>query len=959
MSETLVDPNEQGIVSMGSVPSLQSTLMGYGLSGLTVLLAFAVKLLLDLRIANDQAPYLLFSAAVMVSAWSSGFGPGIFALVLSSAVGSFFFVEPKFLPTIDDVGAAIDFILFNLQGILIVVLCERFHRIRRTANNSMVHARESLQAHWESESRFQRLIESGLIGVYTTDHHEGTRIFEANDAFLDLIRADRSDLESGRLDERGLVTTTGHRTLEEAYGQIWTQGRCRPYEAVWRRRDGSTVPVYVSSLRLDETGLLTTSFVLDLTERKRIERELLQAKESAERAQELAERSSQAKTLFLAKVSHELRTPLNAIMGMTQLTMEESLPANTRASLETVAESSQVLLDLVNDLLDHASIESSQAALDPSEFAIRTMLEQLVRSVALRTGNRDVEIILDADFHLPEVVIGDELRIRQVLSNLLTNAIKYTERGEVLLRIDVDDIASERFRVNFAVIDTGIGIPPEKLNEIFEPFTQVDRWITRRQGGVGLGLTIARQLVRMMGGELRVESQPGSGSTFRFTIPLSKPRQVTPTEGMPAAELDGLRVLVIEDNASNSAMLQAMLSHLGLVVEVSSDADAAMRILQQTHEDRKPFACLLVDVGLPDADGLQMIERIRDDKGVTCPILLMSPLANRRHLIPRLDAIAPAQILDKPVTRKATVEALQTVLWGEGTTQTKSENQSPFDMLEAPLNVLVVEDTPASQNLVRTVLTRHGHRVEVVGDGQEAVERARSGEFHVILMDIQLPILDGVQATRLIRIHETEEAHRTPIIAMTAHDPTNRRQHYRMVGMDDYLAKPLEITKLLRTVERHGRDAQHRCSGSNALPHADPRSDYDPVESSDGSGLSQDDTPQPSRSRDPFVLDRDEILSRFEHDRLLCRDMIQFFIDDFPGMIQEMEVASKSGDAPALRAAAHKFKGLVGNFGETPVKRRAIEIEDRAEHGRLPTLEEIGRLRPLSEQLIAILERAF
>jgi signal transduction histidine kinase/CheY-like chemotaxis protein/HPt (histidine-containing phosphotransfer) domain-containing protein len=644
-------------------------------------------------------------------------------------------------------------------------------------------------------------------------------------------------------------------------------------------------------------------------------------------ATRVAEEASQAKSEFLANVSHEIRTPLNGIIGMTELALDTPLSSEQHEYLSMAKNSADALLAILNDILDFSKIEMRKLDLERIPFSLRDHLADLVKPLALRAEQKGLELVCHVLPDVPHAATGDPGRLRQVLVNLIGNAIKFTERGQILVQVQVESRSPDRFTLHYFVSDSGIGIPPEKHHTIFEPFKQADGSTTRRFGGTGLGLSISSSLVDMMGGRIWVDSAPHEGSSFHFTVALGV-TDVRP-EAM-ALDLVGVRVLVVDDNAVNRRVLHDLLRRWKMLPVAVDSAAAAMRTIAAAHDQQQPFALVLLDAHMPDVDGFAAARAIRSDPTFGTATIMMLSSSGQHEEVARCAAIGIAHHLTKPVDQRDLLSAITRVLAHELPARASvPAAMLPTDLPDRRLNVLIAEDNVVNQRLAASLLERRGHRVTIAANGREAVQAAAHGQFHVVLMDVQMPEMGGFEATAAIRAREasTPDQH-LPIIAMTAHAMKGDRERCLAAGMDEYVTKPLDSRRLCAVVEDL---AGGRTPSDSATIDGD-------VDATGADG--------------PL----DGALARVGGDRELLAEITRLFIEDAPRHLDGIERAIASGNSDGLRRAAHGLKGAAANFDAHAVVDVARELE---EMGRASTfdhaLSALDRLRSETDRLLTTL----
>jgi PAS domain S-box-containing protein len=568
------------------------------------------------------------------------------------------------------------------------------------------------------------------------------------------------------------------------------------FETVHRTKDGKRIPVEISLNYHEFDGKqYNCCFVRDITDRKRAEEE--------RRAKEAAEAASRAKSMFLANMSHEIRTPMNAIIGMTELVLDTGLVPQQREYLTVVRDSGESLLSLLNDILDFSKIEAGKLALEPSVFNLSEKLGDTMKSLALRAHRQGLELTYRLAPDVPHVLIADHARLRQVVVNLVGNAVKFTESGEVVLEVELESQTDEQIVLHFAVNDTGIGIAPENLKAIFDVFEQVDKGTTRRFGGTGLGLAICSRLVNMMGGRIWVDSQLGLGSTFHFTICCERAGDATFTVApVDPAWVQGVRVLVVDDNATNRRILEEMLGNWEMQPAVVSGAREALDCLREARGTDRPYELVLTDAHMPEQDGFALAEAIRNDTRLGSTIVMMLTSGDYPNDISRCEQLGIASYLLKPVKQSELLEAVMLALGAVAFQEEDVETAAtePIRQMQ-PLKVLVAEDSLVNQKLAEGLLRKHGHTITVVNNGREAIAALISESFDLVLMDVQMPEMDGLEATTTIRAREKQSGDHIPIIAMTAHAMEGDRERCLDAGMDDYVSKPIRAKQLFDAIE--------------------------------------------------------------------------------------------------------------------------------------------------------------
>ncbi|HYD47985.1 MAG TPA: response regulator, partial [Terriglobales bacterium] len=747
-----------------------------------------------------------------------------------------------------------------------------------------------------SEERFRSLSAASPIGIFETDR-DG-RLAYVNSRWCEI-----AGISAEQALGSGWVSAVHHDDLEmvlQEHADLIRSGAQRAIEFRMHNPNRETRWVSARSNPVAaDAGEITghVGTVEDITARKKFELELAEARDRALDAARL-------KSEFLANMSHEIRTPMNAIIGMTDMALDTELQAEQRDYLETVRSSAMALLTLINDILDVSKIESGRLTLDTTPFELRNGLNDVLRTLAVRAHQKGLELACDVAADVPDGVVGDPGRLRQIVLNLVGNAIKFTENGEVVVRVRVESHEPHQVVLHFAVADTGIGIASHQQSLIFAPFVQADGSMSRPYSGTGLGLTIASQLVELMGGRIWLDSGLGKGSTFHFTATFG----IGPSDrAMPApsAATQRLRALVVDDSATSREIFLEMLRGWSIAAHAVSDGESALSALRAGAASGSPYGLLLLDARMPGIDGPTLARLIREDSQLhKIPIILLTTSGAQNE---RGAQMSDVVCMTKPIARSHLLEAIESIT--SHRELVSHQVCPPIGATRTRLRVLVAEDNAVNRKVVVRMLEKRGHMVVAVQDGQAAVAAIEVGRFDLVLMDVQMPKMTGIEATIAIRRREDTDGTHIPIVALTAHAMQGDRERCLAAGMDAYVAKPVEAAELFSTLEALGGPAQRTISAISDNPVAS-------------------------------VVDYPALRVRVEDDADLLSEVIVEFRRESATLLRQLRQAIAARDTRIIAHTAHSLKGALATLTARTAAEAAAQLDLHARSGDLEQIDQ-------------------
>ncbi len=764
----------------------------------------------------------------------------------------------------------------------------------------------SLEALRDTERTLRAIVETFPVGISIA---EDRKLKWANPAWMKMHGFDTHDEYVGASARTLYASEEEYERAGKMLASDFRAGKNIDILTKQRRKNGSVFDAHLRMARLNSSDAAMATVVIATTDIS----DLVEARKAAESA-------SRAKSEFLANMSHEIRTPINGVMGMTQLALNTKLTGEQREYLEAVEISANSLLRVINDILDFSKIEAGKLDLIAVDFGLRDAIADTMTSLAIQAHTKGLELVYQIPSTIPDALIGDPGRLRQILVNLVGNSIKFTQKGEVAVKVELDSETVNEVKLHISVADTGIGIPAEKQDKVFQSFEQADSSTTREYGGTGLGLAIASQLVRMMGGRIWVESEVGKGSTFNFIAGFGLQKEpIQPPVIGKGSDLKDVPVLVVDDNATNRRILEDTLLYWGMKPTVTEAGPTALAAMEKAYKEGSPFDLVITDCMMPEMDGFELAERINNTPRLATSTVIMLTSTGERGDGSRCVKLGIAAYLMKPIKQSELFFTICKVLQktSPGADRTSLITRHTIRESKRRLHILLAEDNLVNQKLAVKILERMGHSVSVAANGKRAIEALENGEFDLVLMDVQMPEMDGLEATRLIRESEKTTGSHVPIMAMTAYAMKEDEARCLEAGMDGYISKPIDTQGLFETIE-------------NLFEAAGGR-----------------DKAQPASSKVGKVIDRRAILDRVGGDTELLTEIASLFLGDCPKLLSEIRQAFQQGDLEHLEKAAHALKGSVSNFGAEAAVEAALRVEN------------MGRSRDLTEtpQAIVRLER--
>ncbi len=788
----------------------------------------------------------------------------------------------------------------------------------------------------ESEERLKTILVTANEGFWMIDNE--ANVLHVNDAMCAILGRRREEIMGKTIFD--FLDDENRGILEEQL-RLREAGQASAYEMALNRPDGSQVPCLVSGTPLfDGDGNRIGSFALytDITDRKRMEDELVAAKE-------IAEEATRAKSDFLANMSHEIRTPMNAIIGMSHLALKTDLSDKQYGYLNKIQTAAHSLLGIINDILDFSKIEAGKLDMESVDFDLEGVLDNLANLITVKVQEKeDLELLFATAQDVPRALVGDPLRLGQILINLTNNAVKFTDSGEIVISTEVLNRDEDRVRLKFSVSDTGIGMTSEQVSKLFNAFTQADTSMTRKYGGTGLGLTISKRLVEMMGGEIWVESEPGKGSTFHFTAGFGRQREKAPRVFAPAADLRGTRVLVVDDNPTSRGILQEMLESFLFEVTLAATGEEGLAEVAKASRDA-PFELVIMDWKLPGIDGIEASERIKGDPRLSkIPAIVLVTAYGREEIMRQAEKAGLDGFLIKPVSPSVLFDTIVQAMSGEAPKRARTARpktgEADVTRELSGLRVLLVEDNEVNQQVAQEILEGAGMEVSLANNGREALSAVQEGVFDVVLMDVQMPVMDGYEATRAIR--KDPRWKDLPIIAMTAHAMAGDREKSIEAGMNDHVSKPIDPEALFQSLATWA---------GKAIPWRGEQEGPEKVEALE-TEASADEEEFPELDG----IDVEAGIKRLLGNKQTYRRILRKFRDEFRHAAVRVRDLASEGKYHEAQILVHSMKGAGANIGADGLQRRAAALERWYKEGGegLPESEYAAFSRELERVLASL-----
>ena len=765
---------------------------------------------------------------------------------------------------------------------------------------------------------FEALVNNSPVAIVTLNMDGTIRSF--NEAFENLFGYSVEEAEGRVLDD--LITTPAYKVEAQGYSAEIIKGNLVKAISQRKRKDGRVMEMEIvgAPVIVDGEILGVLGMYHDITE--------------LVNARRVAEQADMAKSEFLANMSHEIRTPMNGVIGMIELTLDTPLEKEQREFLEIARESADALLSLLNDILDFSKIEAGQFDLEIIDINLRNTVEGVAQTLAQRAEAKDLEMSVMVTPETPSMLRCDPGRLRQVLVNLVGNAIKFTEKGDVFLEAALLDETDTHATVKFSVMDTGIGISGEKQQTIFERFRQADGSTTRKYGGTGLGLAISKEIIELMGGEIEVQSEEGKGSVFSFILKLEKQTEGTAVPDIPPVEFNDLRVLIVDDNATNRMILTRMLQGFGCQPEAVSSGEEAVPVLTQAVLQKTPYELVLLDMQMPNMDGYETLKAIKQDTLVKeADVVILTSMGQRGDAV-RLQEMGAAGYLLKPIRQMQLSEAINMVIGQRGLQESGAKphfvtRHSISEVRRKDLLILLAEDNDINRMLAVTLLNRNGFNVDETENGQETLNALEKRDYDLVLMDVQMPVLDGFRTTELIREKEAKTGKHIPIIAMTAHAMKGDKERCLQAGMDDYVPKPMDQDELLEKILYWTSQKPESPEEMNA-PETEEAAE-----------------PVVEEASEPQIINMKDALPRFGDDISFFLEMLHDFVEKIPHRVVEMAKSLQNQEYDNLSRQAHNLKGVAANFSIDELYEVCNELE--IDTGQLDDAQKAQRLMQISK----------